>query len=390
MKKIIIPILALSLVFFYQCKKDELLQPSDSGQSTLKAGKGGGNGGGGNGGGGNGGGGGDGGGNGGSGGLYGDLVICLRTVDGIPIYEEIYSEEHGTTSYYPLPIKVAIADEVPLKTDDQTSYVTFDLNAEGEVIDDDPLYDVKEVEFGRLNIVRAPQTVIDQALGEAISGLTQPGVSFITTDASGRLVAIIGQEDWLVNYDDNPDNDEFDDKTIDSPRENVALYQELMGNRLNGALSFLVGDFSDDDVMMLAVGAIAAGADKTGNMTVDELGYMNNWLIRWSDPYAVQAVNSPDVKERFYYNYSAFSYNRSDEYSDKWVRITHLNEGGTWEYEYLPLFDAVTWTNPNKLVKYSVGSYDITGFADAADDAVQVIEFIHSSDMIEYSPLFKP
>ena len=383
MRKILIPILILSMVFFYQCKKDKLLQPSDSGQSTLKSGKG--NGGGGNGGGGNGGG------NGGSGGLYGDLVICLRTSDGIPIYEEIFSEEHGTSSYYPLPIKVAIADEVPLKTDDETSYVTFALNDEGEAIDNDPLYDVKEVEFGRLNIVRAPQAVVDQGLNEAINGLTQPGVNFITTDASGRLIAIIGNEDWLVNYDENPANDEFDDKTIDSPRENIALYQELMGNRLNGALSFLVGDFTDDDVMMLAIGAIAAGADKTGNVIVDELAYMNDWLIRWDDSFVLEAVNSPDAKERRYYDYSAFSYNRSNEYSDKWIRITHLNEGGTWSYEYVSLFDAVAWTNPNKLISYSAGGrFDITGFSDAADDAIQVLELLHSSDLIEYSPTFKP
>ena len=58
----------------------------------------------------------------------------------------------------------------------------------------------EEVEFGRLNVVRAPQSVLDAALAEAINALTQPGVEFITTDASGRLIAIIGQEDWKVNY----------------------------------------------------------------------------------------------------------------------------------------------------------------------------------------------
>ena len=384
MKKILIPILALSLVFFYQCKKDELLQPSDSGQGTLKSGKGGGNGGGGNGGGGNGGG------NGGAGGLYGDLVICLRTVDGIPIYEEIFSEEHNTLSYYPLPIKVAIADEVPLKTADETSYVTFALNDEGEAIDNDPDYDVKEVEFGRLNIVRAPQAVVDQGLNEAINGLTQPSVNFITTDASGRLIAIIGNEDWLVNYDENPANDEFDDKTIDSPRENIALYQELMGNRLNGALSFLIGDFNDGDVMMLAVGALAAGADKTGNIIVDELAYMNDWLIRWNDVSVLEAINSPDQKDRRYYDYSGFTYNRSDEYSNKWIRFTQLLPDGTWSYEYMSLLDGVAWTNPNKLISYNSGEVDITGFSNAVDDAIQVLELLHSSDLIQYSPSFNP
>jgi hypothetical protein len=376
-RKLLIPLLVLGLVFFTQCQKDELVSPGDSIQSTLKKGGKGGNGGN--------------GGNGGSSGLYGDLVICLRSPDGIPIYYEIYNEEHNTTDYFAWPIKVAISDDVPLRTPDDVTYVTFDLNDEGEVIDDDPYYDVKEVEFGRLNIVRAPQSVLDNALNEAITSLTQTGITDITTDASGRLIAIIGNEDWIVNYDDDFTNDETNDKTIDSPRENMAIYQELLGNGFSGDLSFLSSYFTENDVLRLAYGAIAAGADKTGNMIVDEIAYMNDWLLKWDADNVDQALNSPDVKGRKYYDFSGFSYDRDAVYSNKYVRITNLNPNGTWDYEYLSLLNAVPWTTPNKRIQYNGGqNIDITGFSNAADDAIQVLEFIHESDLYEYSPYFTP
>lgn len=376
-RKLLIPLLVLGLVFFTQCQKDELVSPGDSIQSTLKKGGKGGNGGN--------------GGNGGSSGLYGDLVICLRSPDGIPIYYEIYNEEHNTTDYFAWPIKVAISDDVPLRTPDDVTYVTFDLNDEGEVIDDDPYYDVKEVEFGRLNIVRAPQSVLDNALNEAITSLTQTGITDITTDASGRLIAIIGNEDWIVNYDDDFTNDETNDKTIDSPRENMAIYQELLGNGFSGDLSFLSSYFTENDVLRLAYGAIAAGADKTGNMIVDEIAYMNDWLLKWDADNVDQALNSPDVKGRKYFDFSGFSYDRDAVYSNKYVRITNLNSNGTWDYEYLSLLNAVPWTTPNKRIQYNGGqNIDITGFSNAADDAIQVLEFIHESDLYEYSPYFTP
>jgi len=313
LKKILTPIVILGMLFFVQCTDDP--PTPDQGQGMYKGG-GNGHGGGGGSGGGNGGGNGDGtGGNGGSGGEnggggsgnYGDLVICLRTANGIPEYVAINGEQG--VAYYPQPIMVEESTEEPLKVGD--SYAVFEINAEGDVIlDPTGEYVIKEVEFGRLNIVRAPQSVIDNALDEAVTSLTQPGITNITTDASGRLIAIIGDEDWNVNYDDTDANDEFNDKTIDSPRENVALYQELMSNGLDGVLSFLTNyGYTEDDVLTLAAGTIAAGADKTGNIIVDEMAYMNNWLIRWSDT-DHELSNSPDVNGKHYYDYSSFSYNR--------------------------------------------------------------------------------
>jgi hypothetical protein len=161
-----------------------------------------------------------------------------------------------------------------------------------------------------------------------------------------------------------------------------------MSRRLGQELSFLeLKGYSDDDVLTLAFGAIAAGADKTGTMNVDEFAYMNNWLLRWEIPDIPKL--GPDEKDRFYYDYSGFSYNRLATYGNKYVRIALLFPDGTWHYEYQSLYSAVSWTSPNLLIDYAFSANTgITGFSNAADDAIQVLEFIHESDLIEYSPYF--
>lgn len=323
--------------------------------------------------------------NGGTGGLYGDLIICLRTPNGIPIYDEI-DGEHGV-AYYPVPILYNEVTLEPLILDD--TYQTFDLNLEGEPILEDG-YIIKEADFGRLNLIRSPQSVLDQALQEAINGLTQEGVTQITTDASGRLIAIIGAEDWLVNYDDNPLNDEFNDKTIDSPRENMAIYQEIMSNNLNDQLSFLSDyGFDESDIYPLAYSAMAAGGDKTGTIIIDELAYMNNWFLKWDSPDIIELPESPDVKDRRYYDFRDFSYSREEVYGNKFVRITRLSPNGSWTNTFHSIQEVAPWTKPSLLIGYENGNnVNVTGFSNAADDAVQVLEFIHESDLIVYSPYF--
>ena len=418
-KKILMPLVILGMVFFVQCTDDPILPDTHS----AKGGNGNGNGnGGGNG---NGNGGGNGG-NGGAGGLYGDLVMCLRTADGIPDYDWAMGmmDEEG-----PVPKALMInADgepEVYLDYDPNSPYNTepegdevynapylvFQYNELGEIIPVEG-YTTKEVEFGRLNVVRAPQAVVDAALEEALNGLDHGGATFdITTDASGRLVALKGlYADWEANYEPEGVDlipDEFDDKTIDAPRENVAIYQELMSHGLTGALSFLTSyGYTNADVLRLAYGAISAGADKTGSMDVDEFGYMNDWLLKWDDIInpelpALPLKLGPDEKERMYYNYDnntyGFVYNRYETYKDKYVRELVAQVGEVAYYDYYSLYDAVEWTDPALLTNYSGIDYSmndnvdftgITAFAIAADDAIQVLEYIHGNTLIVYSPEF--
>ena len=57
----------------------------------------------------------------------------------------------------------------------------------------------------------------------------------------------------------------------------------------------------------LAVGALAAGADKTGNIMVDEIAYLNDWIIGWDKVLDSKSLGvlGPDPKGRRYYNYGA-------------------------------------------------------------------------------------
>ena len=131
------------------------------------------------------------------GGDYGDLYILLRDeVNGVPEPTVINNES------YVQPIDVD-GNLIP-------------LTVEGEV-EEDYLYLVQEVDFGRLNIVRSPTTVLDQAYAEALKVLNATG-AVISLDFCGRLIS---------TYPDQVSGESIV-KTIDSPRENMAIYRAIM------------------------------------------------------------------------------------------------------------------------------------------------------------------
>ena len=71
------------------------------------------------------------------------------------------------------------------------------------------------------------------------------------------------------------------------------------------------------------------------------------------------------------------------------MRITYLDPNGTWVYRYESLYDVVPWTNVRILPQYGTNhNNDVTGFSNSVDDAINVLEFIHGSDLIVYSPYF--
>ena len=69
---------------------------------------------------------------------------------------------------------------------------------------------VGTVDFGRLNLGRAPDAVLFHAFDEAIKSMNS--ASAMDLDPPGRIMLFIGDE-W---------------KTIDAPAENLALYIKLM------------------------------------------------------------------------------------------------------------------------------------------------------------------
>ena len=66
-----------------------------------------------------------------------------------------------------------------------------------------------------------------------------------------------------------------------------------------------------------------------------------------------------------------------------------MNPDGTWSEQKVSLLSAVSFTSNAKFIDYAAGlDTNISGFARAVDDAIQVLEFIHSSDLIVYNPYY--
>lgn len=264
--------------------------------------------------------------------LFGDLYVILRDQNGIPVLDE-----HGHVQ----PID-AQGNLIP-------------INEEGEI---EAGYEnlAQEVELGRLNVGRSPDKVTDHAYDEAISTINS--ATAITVDASGRIVVTINGAE----------------KTIDSPLENMALYIALMENGYLpgldlqdgvslGSLSYLADtSFTNADLMM-AASLLAAASDKAGNLTRDEVIYLNTML----DIDGVNPMTGADG--RTYVDYSAATYDRSDTYTGT-ITFVRANADGT--------FTTVTET----IMSAVFGGVDYTGtqlsaFAQAAEDARAVLAFVH-------------
>ena len=86
---------------------------------------------------------------------------------------------------------------------------------------------IAEVDFGRLNLSRAPDAVLDDSFDEAIRAINN--AKDIKIDASGRLLLTTDiYDEFLADEDGDPLLLETVTKAIDSPKENLALYVKLM------------------------------------------------------------------------------------------------------------------------------------------------------------------
>jgi len=269
--------------------------------------------------------------------LLGDLNIILRDANGVPILDE-----YGHVQ--PLD---ADGNLIPLTPEGDIEPGSEDL--------------VVPVEFSRLSVSRSPSKVIDKSYDEAIAALN--AATAITTDASGRLVTTI---DGVA-------------KTIDSPLENLALYEALLNNGyLPGFvpkegvsldnLSFLVDKTVTNSDMLQAASFLAAASDKAGSINDDMVVYTDSIL-------GIVGATTPlvgaDGKE--YVDFTNVTYDRSATYTGT---VTYLkkNEDGTYSKETASIMDAVfggeTYTGTQ-----------LDAFTQAADDARAVIEYVHDNPL---------
>ena len=261
--------------------------------------------------------------------IFGDLWVILRDANGVPIL---------TDEGYVQPLD---ADGNPIALDEEGHPVDEALTT--------------EVELGRLNVGRAPSRVLQTRADEVIAVLSS--ATDISTDAAGRLVLTVDGEE----------------KTIDSPLENLAIYVSLL---TAGSIPGLTpDDLAGTDFDFLVDGAytqadldasaafLAAATDKTGEFTTDEIAYIDAFL----------GINTTSVGDVTYseIDYSSFSYDRSDTYSGVTATVLVEQSDGSFLAESVDVYEVV-FGSVDDAASGSLEAYTL-----AADDARAVIEFIH-------------
>jgi len=318
--------------------------------------------------------------------VFGDLWIIVRDVNGEPIrYTWTWSDDGM------VPLSVAedpngFIQPIAAAGNLEEFGGLIPLDAEGAVPESYAEY-VQDVELGRLSIVRSPQEVVDSAYAEAMATINAAGG--IGLDPAGRILL----------YNVELGSETLATKTIDAPLENVALYQALMKNghlpgltldsQVLGSLSHLRGsgvESLDQHDLNRAASFLAAGADKTGTITLDVVIYTNTFLGINTVANGVVTGYFPFVEEPDPTGEVAgYTYSRYDTYVDGKARLlvgpdSTTVPGRTVFY----LEDEVFFYdsgNYHKIFGDSDYAEDLLGaraFALAADDSLKVIEFIHN------------
>jgi hypothetical protein len=267
------------------------------------------------------------------GGDYGDIWVILRDDLGNPILD-------------------ANGNIQPCLDAACTTYVQL---VDGEL---PPEYasQVIPVEFGRLNVARAPSSVIEHSLIEALTKLDD-GVwgTTVTLDPAGRLV--------------------IDGVAIDSPLENLALYQALLTAPVvdgmvtlsvttsveGGGTETYTFSLPASERLDLAASTLAAASDKTGDLNVDEIVNISKFL---------------DVDDELAALVGSYSYDRTDTYGDVQIWVLVETSPGIYTATLVNVMDAVTF---NTVPTIDADNNGVDRFAQAADDSVQVLEYVHDN-----------
>jgi len=315
--------------------------------------------------------------------LYADLFIVLRDpTTGIPldatvenltgVVVEVCTADGSACGY-------AIFDETAELWSSSAYAATVEYDGDWQVTLGDALFEIDlnsetpttltvEADIGRLNVVRAPN-VLDNALDEAISKIVTSEEP-ITYDEAGRIVYVVDGVSYM----------------IDSPLENLALYQALMldtdgviETTLKGG-EVLTWTVPDD---LNPATFIGAATDKESSMSLDEVVYVNVFLQTITTD-ASGAVTS-------YYTAAAEDYDRTTlfgtEESPIYISYVVVNPDGTSTfYPNVPLIEAVYGVDASYVWDDPTAEYNLDDLYQAAEDTRAVIEFIHSNIIVENPP----
>ena len=270
--------------------------------------------------------------------IFGDMYVLLRDENGVPILKQL---QDGTWVVQPVD-----AEGNPLP-----------LDAEGNLINPELAI---AVELGRLNVGRSPLTVLSSQYEELLKSINL--ADFVSLDPSGRL---------LLTTDGVA-------AAVDSPLANLALYVELLNTgtitgvtdptKFVSTISYLVDGTLTSADMLSAASFLAAASDKTGTLTIDKVVDMNTIL-------GVSGTLTDASGSGSYVDYSTFSYDRQSVYGDTSVEVLVKQPDGSYLPTTVNVYETVFSSTPY------TSEDGVDGFAQAADDARAVIEFIHDNSV---------
>lgn len=298
--------------------------------------------------------------------LYGDLWVTLRDENGVPILDAQGCKQPIASSPIELPLLDANGDPILDDNDDPMTYFSETVpmifgedEQKCSVIEGYEDYTIP-VELGRLNMVRSsvknPDTMA-RALEEAMKNINAS--TAIEKDLSGRLT-LISERD-VLDEDGNVVGTQRVESTIDSPRENLALYRALMVHgRLVGYGVEKIGEEGQT--------IPAPWLELRSDLELGELAY-----LRDGTPGRDFGVGKVDG----YADLSAVYHATELDYADKYADYVQFHPDGDPN-------NACPYTDENDDVWFRVFNNDIyqgeniAGFARHADDARRMIVFMHN------------
>ena len=284
--------------------------------------------------------------------LYGDQYVLLRDLDPVD----------GGGNGEP----VLDVNGQPILVGSDGSLIYFELDpATGDyAVPADKADLVQEVELGRANVARAPDSVMERSLNEALTKIMTASV--VDTDAAGRITT--------------------DGVAIDSPLENLALYQYLM--TAGGEQSWsAVQQYWPEQIAALTnwdpSSLLGAAFDKFSAVSMDAVLYQNTTL-------GVNQVTGSTVDFFDFTTNSgeAFNYSREARWSDTYIQwYQNLDDDPELELVeptsvYEAVFGGQEWSDEylqSDGTTQPATRAGVNDFAQAVEDARAVILFMHEN-----------
>jgi hypothetical protein len=246
----------------------------------------------------------------------------------------------------------------------------------------------QEVDFGRINEARSPDTVFESQLEDVIVNLAT--ADCVTLDPAGRLVTSRVVDGTVITG------------AIDSPLQNLAIYRQLM---LSGYLGAATSPLDlPAGILDTAARGFGAASDKTGGVNVDMVAYLNQIMglterttLTILDPKICidmkqEVAGQVQLVEKCFLDYGAYAYNRAINFGAL-PDPAYIPESAPMEgwFEYLslvpgsdpPLFQIMQGPVTTAVFADQAGylNGNIGGFAQAVDDTRAVIDFMHSNPL---------